>query len=143
MANDKVAATYHGAKADYPYRVQAYAIGHANGKGRKVPTVQDWMCAQRWGKEEMPAIKSTGEQAWGKITEDNPYKVECICLRAPADPDNLIKDQPGSHHAPVCSLYRPKPKRDWSPTKGELAFAMGIVLSIIAIFWFVTTYYPM
>jgi hypothetical protein len=52
VSNDKAATTVDNSKAELPYRVEAYAIGHAHGKGREVPTVQDWLCAQRWGKEQ-------------------------------------------------------------------------------------------
>lgn len=121
MSNDKVAATVHGSREDLSYRVQAYAIGHAHGKGRSVPSVQDWMCAQRWAKEE---AQPTGEHIWDKVAEDDLYQD--------------FKDLP---RRPNQIEYAAQSKRDWTPTKGELAIAMGIVLFIIVIFCFIVVAY--
>lgn len=121
MSNDKVSATLGGSREDLPYRTQAYAIGHAHGKGRNVPSVQDWMCAQRWAKEE---TQPTGERTWTKLTEDDLYQD--------------FKDLPWR---PNQIEYANPPKRGWTPTKGELGIAMGIVLFIIVIFCFIVVAY--
>lgn len=123
MSNDKVAATMGGSREDLPYRVQAYAIGHAHGKGHSVPTVQDWLCAQRWAKEEQ---QPTGEHVWDKVTEDT------MAAYSEADAKATMR---------MYETLPGEPKRDWTPTKGELAICMGIVIFIIVIFCFIVVAY--
>lgn len=68
----------------------------------------------------------TGEHIWDKVTEDT------MAAYSEADAKATMR---------MYEALPGKPKRDWTPTKGELALAMGIVLFIIAIFVFIVIAY--
>lgn len=143
MSNDKVAATMGGSREDLPYRVQAYALGHAHGKGRSEPSVQDWMCAQHWAKEEQ---QTTGEHVWEKVAEDDLYADQAAVWQPNrieyAGPGELQYD-PARDAAGVAGSesLQVRQKRSWTPTPVELLVAVSIVLAILVIFCFIVVAY--
>jgi hypothetical protein len=145
MSNDKSAATWHGVT---PEQIAEYAEKDA----------RSWEAAQ---KSMAEALRATPEQV-------QELADSCRALFQPETTGEHIqhkladdlyqdfvspKDDPGHHHAlpeltdaQVDRLYEAishrGPKRDWTPTPGEIGLAMGIIVFIIVLFLFIVFAYP-
>jgi hypothetical protein len=69
---------------------------------------------------------TNGEQTWAKVTEDT------MAAYSEADAKATMR---------MYETLPGKPKRDWTPTKGELALTMGIVVFILVVFAFIVVAY--
>lgn len=141
MVNDKVAATVHPRKPCSCFQ--------------RDPKMGPWHYEGCAYYQALPE-ETTGERIWDKLTGGSEYATVTV---RDAEGRVVQEDQIPFEHVGHGSLqYDPardsagvvgseslqvRQKRDWSPTKGELAVAMGIVLFIIAIFVFVVTYYKL
>lgn len=143
MSNDKVAATVHPRKP-----CSCFA---------RDPKMGPWHYSNCAYFQALPE-ESTGEQTWAKIAEDDLYATAAMPWTSQfkvgdqltaAQRARWVSEDPDGYFAWVrleaaeaAHLYQDfAPKRDWTPTKGELAFAMGIVLFIIVIFCFIVVAY--
>lgn len=113
--------------------------------------------------DERTRLETTGEHTKAKLT-DNPYRHAVDPKDVPPAPmpdtkhrvfyePHVDSDEglvsmplPNLTDEQVDQLYEAvthrAPKRGWTPTTGELAFAMGIVVFIIVLFLFIAFAYP-
>jgi hypothetical protein len=168
MSNDKSAATWHGVT---PEQIAEYAAKDAltpNQRGfaerlgqlditKPLPSPspeeaalmvqqfeEDYPAFAAWRRISgypQPGTETTGEHIQHKLADD--------LYQDFVSP----KDDPGHHHAlpeltdaQVDRLYEAishrGPKRDWTPTPGEIGLAMGIIVFIIVLFLFIVFAYP-
>lgn len=136
MSNDKVAATFgqKHPRTEFHADCACDRARTLNSFGAKRHLCLEDVCVCMGGPGWSVPAETTGEHVWGKIAEDDPYKVASdAAFRAAYD---------GSQPLFGPEVWdQARTSRGWSPTKGELALAMGIVVFIVAIFCFIVLAY--
>jgi hypothetical protein len=107
-----------------------------------------------WFDVAQLAAPTNGEQTWAKVAEDDPYAVAMPWTSQFKVGDQLtaaqrarwVSEDPDGYFAWVRleaaeAAQAHTGHRDWTPTKGELGLAMGIVVFILVIFGFIVTAY--
>lgn len=144
MSNDKVAATFgqKHPRTEFHADCACDRARTLNSFGAKRHLCLEDVCVCMGGPGWSVPAETTGEHVWGKIAEDDPYAAFKEAAWQPYRIEYADSSEVTYSVVPNEDLG-PKGARvyDWTPTKGELALALGIVVFIIVIFCFIVLAY--